>query len=148
MGLDCPTLAYLMPWLREVLADFDQTMLPVEASQAERKAIDKEVATIMRDANVLLFPRMSKQFSAIARSGRALFGQYRMLEAAYARETLAQSVITVERTPSLLEPWLKEHMAEMRDEWQDDTTVRYARQAEALRIRAAKKFNKANPEGK
>src|SRR4029077_20256281 len=119
-ALDSATLAYLMPWIRECLADFDSAGLPVGVSQTERKAIGKEVATVMHDANVLYFPRLSKQLTAVARSGRTLFGQYRMLEAAYSSDTLTQSPITVERTPSLVEPWLKEHLAEALDAWASD----------------------------
>jgi hypothetical protein len=143
-NLDNAQLAYLMPWIREVLADFDITQLPINVPQAERKIIMRELTTIMRDTNVLFFPRMSKQLTAVARSGRALFGQYRMLEAAYTRDTLAQSVITVEGTPSLLEPWLKEHMAEMCDEWQHDKAERAKRKLEATMMKAAKKFDRAN----
>jgi hypothetical protein len=138
-GLDVATLAYLMPWIRECLADFDFTMIPVEASRVERKAIDKELSTVMNDATVLFFPRMSKALSDTARSGRVLLSQYRMIDAAYSGESLAPSPITVERTPSLLEPWLKEHLAETLDEWSRDKAARTARQLEAIMMKAAKR---------
>ena len=143
-GLDVATLAYLMPWLRECLADFDFTMIPVEASRVERKAIDKELSTVMNDAPVLFFPRMGKALSDTARSGKILLSQYRMIDAAYSGDTLVQSPITVERTPSLLEPWLKEHLAEALDEWTRDKADRTARQLEAVMMKAAAKFDKAN----
>jgi hypothetical protein len=140
-GLDVATLAYLMPWIRECLADFDFTMIPVEAPRIERKAIEKELSTVMNDATVLFFPRMSKALSDTARSGRVLLSQYRMLDAAYSGESLIQSPITVDRTPSLLEPWLKEHLAETLDEWSRDKAARTARQLEAIMMKAAKKFD-------
>ena len=143
-GLDVATLAYLMPWLRECLADFDFTMIPVEASRVERKAIDKELSTVMNDAPVLFFPRMGKALSDTARSGKILLSQYRMIDAAYSGDTLMQAPITVERTPSLLEPWLKEHLAEALDEWTRDKADRTARQLEAVMMKAAAKFDKAN----
>ena len=133
-----------MPWLRECLADFDFTMIPVEASRVERKAIDKELSTVMNDAPVLFFPRMGKALSDTARSGKILLSQYRMIDAAYSGDTLVQSPITVERTPSLLEPWLKEHLAEALDEWTRDKADRTARQLEAVMMKAAAKFDKAN----
>ena len=147
-GLDHAMLAYLMPWIRECLADFDMTDLPVSVARIERKAIEKELSTVMNDANVLFFPRLSKQLTAIARSGKTLFGQYRILEAAYSRETLTQSPITVERTPSLLEPWVKEHISEATDEWTRDKAERTARRLEAVMMKAAARFGKANPKGK
>ena len=87
-GLDVAQLAYLMPWIRECLADFDGSGLPVNTSKVERKAIEKELATIMRDVDVLFFPRMSKALSEVMRSGKILFSQYRMIDAAYTHETL------------------------------------------------------------
>ena len=147
-GLEPYVLAYLMPWIRECLADFDNTMIPIEASRVERKAIEKELSTVMNDAPVLFFPRMGKALSDTARSGKILLSQYRMIDAAYSQETLVQSPITVERTPSLLEPWLKEHLAEALDEWVRDKAQRTARQLEAVMMKAANKFDRANPKGK
>lgn len=143
-ALEPYVLAYLLPWIRECLADFDGMGLPVRVSQKERKVIDKELATVMHDANVLYFPRMSKALSAVARSGKILFSQYRLIEAAYAREALTRSPIGVERTPSLLEPWLKEHLAETLDEWTRDKAARTARELETVMMKAAKKFDKLN----
>lgn len=140
------TLAYLMPWIREVLADFDTTRLPVDTSiqkdvkQAERKAIDKEIATIMRDWNVAFFPRMSKSLSAIARSGQTLFAQYRLLEASYSK--LSDPVITVLPTPSLVPAWAREHMDETLQEWENDKRERLHRELYAA---AAKAANKVQP---
>jgi hypothetical protein len=140
-------LVYLMPWLRECLADFDTTSLPVEVKMADRKLIAKEHATIMRDANVLFFPRLSKGLMSIARSGRILISQYRMIEAAYTRETLTQSPITVDRAMGLVEPWVKEHFTEAMEEWQRDKAERTSRQLEAIMMKAAAKFDKNNPKG-
>ena len=150
-GLDVAQLAYLMPWIRECLADFDGRGLPVSTSQVERKAIEKELATIMRDVDVLFFPRMSKALSEVMRSGKILFSQYRLIDAAYNHETLVMSPITVECTPSLLEPWLREHLAEALDEWTRDKAERTARQLEAVlkkaKAKRAAKFDRRNPKG-
>jgi hypothetical protein len=127
MGLDNPQLAYLMPWIREVLADFDTTQLPVDVKQAERKAIDREVATIMRDTTVPFYPRLSKALTTLARSGKMLFSQYRLLEATYNERTLERSLITVEPTPNLLEVWVHEHMRETISEWHNDKSERIQR---------------------
>ena len=140
--LDVAQLAYLMPWIRECLADFDRFGLPIDAPKIERKSIEKELATVMNDANVTFFPRMSTALKEVARSGKTLFAQYQLLDAAYTRETLTQPPLTVERTPSLIEPWLKEHMAETYEEWRNDMQARRARRAEELTIRAAKKLPK------
>lgn len=141
-------LVYLMPWLRECLADFDITSLPVEVKFAERKIIHKELTTIMHDANVMFFPRFSKGLTTVARSGRTLISQYRMIDAAYGREQLTHSPITVERTPQLIEPWLKEHFAEAMDDWQRDRAERTSRALEAVMMKSAAKFDKNNPKGK
>jgi hypothetical protein len=133
------TLAYLMPWIRECLADFDVYSI-ASLTRTEHKVIDSELATVMHDVNVMFFPRMSKQLSAVARSGKTLFGQFRMLEAAFANDTLERSLLTVERTPSLLEPWLKEHMTEAREEWVNDVNLRATRSLEERRKRDEKKF--------
>jgi hypothetical protein len=146
-GLSNEQLVYLMPWLRECLADFDITALPVEVRGAERKIIAKEHTTIMRDADVLFFPRLSKDLMGVARSGRTLISQYRMIEAAYSHETLTQSPITIDRTDALVEAWVKDHLAEVMDEWQQDKAARTARQLEAIMMRANAKFDKANPRG-
>jgi hypothetical protein len=141
-------LVYLMPWIRECLAGFDTTMLPVEVKSVERRAIDKELTTIMRDADVLFFPRLSKNLMAIARSGRVLISQYRLIEAAYARETLTQSPISVDRAMGLVETWVKEHLTEAVEEWQQDKSERTSRQLESIMMKAAAKFDKNNPKGK
>jgi hypothetical protein len=139
--LDVATLAYLMPWIRECLADFDNTMVPIEVSRQERKIIDKELSTVMNDAPVLFFPRMGKALSETVRSGRVLLSQYRMIDAAYSGDTLTVSPITVDRTPSLLEPWLKEHMAEALDEWVRDKAQRMQRQLDEVARKAAKRYD-------
>jgi hypothetical protein len=144
--LDVATLAYLLPWIRECLADFDSTMVPVEVSRAERRVIDRELSTVMNDATVLFFPRLGKALSDTARSGKVLLSQYRMIDAAYANETLVQSPIIVDRTPSLLEPWLKEHLAEALAEWVGDKQERYQRRVAANLAKIATKA--ANPKGK
>jgi hypothetical protein len=134
-------LVYLLPWLRECLADFDITRAPIDVKLAERKLITKEHATIMRDTDVLFFPRLSKDLIGIARSGRVLISQYRMIEATYSSETLTRSPITVDRTPTLVEPWVKQHLAEAMEEWQYDKAVRTERQLEAMMMRSAAKNN-------
>jgi hypothetical protein len=131
-------LVYLMPWLRECLADFDITSLPVDTKLVERKAIAKEHTAIMRDVNVLFFPRLSKSLMTIARSGRILISQYRMIEAAYSQETLTRSPITVDRAAGLVEAWVKEHLAEAMEEWQQDKAARHARRLEAIMMKALK----------
>jgi hypothetical protein len=147
-GLTNDQLVYLMPWIRECLADFDTTSLPVDVRVADRKAIAKEHATIMRDANVLFFPRLSKALMGIARSGRVLISQYRMIEAAYTRETLTQSPVYVDRANGLVETWVKEHFDEAMGEWQRDKSERTSRQLEAIMMKAAAKFDRANPKSK
>jgi hypothetical protein len=147
-GLTNDQLVYLMPWLRECLADFDTTSLPVDVKLADRKNIAREHTTIMRDANVLFFPRLSKDLMNIARSGRVLISQYRLIEAAYTRETLSQSPISVDRASGLVETWVKEHFAEAMDEWQRDKAERTSRQLEAIMMKAAAKFDRANPKSK
>ena len=78
------------------------------------------MSMIMNDWNVTTFPRMSKQLTGIARSGRHLFAQYQMIESAYSHEALTQSPVTITRTPSLIEPWVRAQVTEMREEWQID----------------------------
>lgn len=134
-------LAYLMPWIRECLADFDGTGMPVNVSRTERRLIEKELSMIMNDWNVLYFPRMSTQLTSIARSGRHLFAQYQMIEAAYSRDNLAQSPVTITRTPSLIYTWVKEHMTEMREDWQTDKAERVRRQGAEALAKAAKRFD-------
>jgi hypothetical protein len=146
--LDVATLAYLMPWIRECLADFTMFDVPVEVSRQERKIIERELSTVMNDAPVLFFPRMGKALDEVVRSGRVLFSQYRMIDAAYSQETLTPSPLTVDRTPTLLEPWLKEHMAEALDEWMSDKAARTQRQLDEVARRAAKRFDRLNPKGK
>ena len=137
-------LAYLMPWIRECLADFDGTGMPVNVSRTERKAVDRELSMIMNDWNVTTFPRMSKQLTGIARSGRHLFAQYQMIESAYHRESLQQSPVTITRTPSLIEPWVRAQVTEMREEWENDSSERQRREWERVKARA----DKRNPKGK
>jgi hypothetical protein len=140
-GLTNEQLVYLLPWLRECLADFDITRLPFDVKVAERKLITKEHATIMRDTDVLFFPRLSRDLIGIARSGRALISQYRMIEATYSSDTLTRSPITVDSTSTLVEPWVKQHFAEAMEEWTRDKGDREARQFEALMMRNAAKNN-------
>jgi hypothetical protein len=140
-------LAYLFPWIRECLADFDIMSVPVDTSRLERKAIGKELSQIMNDWNITFFPRMSKQLTAIARSGRHLFAQFQMIEAAYHHEQLQQSPVTIVRTPSLIAPWIREHAQEAREEWRSDCAERANRQMEETMTKASKKFDKLNPKG-
>jgi hypothetical protein len=144
LSLDAAQLAYLMPWIRECLADFDMFNFDQNISRTERRLIEKEMSTIMNDTPVLTFPRMGKALSDVARSGKTLFAQYRMIDSAHTSDTLVQSPIAVERTPSLIEPWLKEHMAETKEEWRADVGLRAARQLQATALRAAKRFDRAN----
>jgi hypothetical protein len=141
-------LVYLMPWIRECLADFDITSLPVEVKLTERRAIDKEHAPIMRDANVLFFPRLSKSLMAVARSGRVLISQYRMIEAAYAHEQLVHSPLSVDRAMGLVEPWVREHFTEAMDEWRLDRNHQAERQLAVVRAREIAKLDKFNPKSK
>ena len=147
-NLEPYVLAYLMPWIRECLADFDGPSMPVDVSRIERKAIDKELSMIMNDWNVTVFPRMSKQLTGIARSGRHLFAQYQMIESAYSREALTQSPVTITRTPSLIEPWVRAQVIEMREEWKNDMAERVERQLANIAAIAARRFNRNNPRGK
>lgn len=140
-NLEPYVLAYLMPWIRECLADFTTFDLPIEVSRQERKVIERELSTVMNDWNVTVFPRMSKALSETVRSGKVLLSQYRMIDAAYANETLEQSPIVIERTPSLIEPWLKEHLAETWDEWQQDRAVRVQRQLDEVARKAAQRYD-------
>lgn len=91
---------------------------------------------------------MSKALSAVARSGKTLFSQYRLIDAAYDHRTLTVSPITVERTPSLLEPWLKEHLAEALDEWYLDQEANLLRLVEVAAMKAAAKFDRLNSRSK
>ena len=141
-------LAYLMPWIRECLADFDGPSMPVNVSRIERKAIDKELSMIMNDWNVTTFPRMSKQLTGIARSGRHLFAQYQMIDAAYSHEALAQSPVTITRTPSLIEPWVRAQVTEMREEWENDKAERAERKLADILTKAARRSDRNNPKGK
>jgi hypothetical protein len=147
-NLDVATLVFMMPWIRECLADFDILGMSVTVSRTERKVIERELSTVMNDVNVSFFPRMSKALSDTVRSGKTLLSQYRMIDAAYAGELLTQPPITVERTPSLLEPWLKEHLNETMIEWQADRDTRARRQEETAMMKATTKFAKINPKGK
>ena len=147
-NLEPYVLAYLMPWIRECLADFDGPSMPVDVSRIERKAIDKELSMIMNDWNVTVFPRMSKQLTGIARSGRHLFAQYQMIESAYSREVLTQSPVTITRTPSLIEPWVRAQVIEMREEWKNDMAERVERQLANIAAVAARRSNRNNPRGK
>ena len=63
-------------------------MYPAKSAEV----IEKELSMVMNDWNVTFFPRMSKQLTAIARSGRHLFAQYHMIEAAYQRGSSSQQV--------------------------------------------------------
>ena len=140
-------LAYLMPWIRECLADFDGPSMPVNVSRIERKVIDKELSMIMNDWNVTTFPRMSKQLTGIARSGRHLFAQYQMIESAYSHEALTQSPVTITRTPSLIEPWVRAQVTEMREEWESDRAERVERKLADIATKAARRFDRNNPKG-
>ena len=135
-------LAYLMPWIRECLADFDGPSMP-------GKAVDRELSMIMNDWNVTVFPRMSKQLTGIARSGRHLFAQYQMIDAAYSHEAMPpQSSVMITRTPSLIEPWVRAQVTEMREEWENDRAERVERKLADLATKAARRFDRNNPKGK
>ena len=94
------------------------------------------------DDDVRYFPRMSKELRAIARSGRTLFGQYRMLEATHTPRGVAP--IIVDHGQSLVESWIPIHLSEMWETFREDEYERYARGMDASVGRAMKKLDKFN----
>ena len=119
---DSHTLGFLFPWLREIMLNFDLfTLDSVPSRKQEREQIEREVRAIHRRNPPKSFPRLSIELNRVCQSGKRLFGQYRMLEAAMSNADLTRSRLSIDRATSLSPPWLSDHLDEAVADWFEQT---------------------------
>ena len=115
---DPHVLGFLFPWLREIMLDFslaNMEFLPTR--KQEREQIEREVRAIQRRTSPKTFPRLSIELNRVCQSGKRLFGQYRMLEAAMSNDSLTRAPLSIDRATNLAPAWLAEHMDECISDW-------------------------------
>jgi hypothetical protein len=113
---DAGTLGFLFPWLREILLDFHVGLLDVNIKlKSDRERLEREVKAIHRRIVPKHFPRMSIELNQVCQSGKRLFGQYRMLEAAAAN--IDRAPLGIDRASNLAPAWLADHIEEALSDW-------------------------------
>ena len=135
-------VARLMPWVRDVLKDIGHI---TTTSKLARLNVEREKAKILDEVETKYIPRMSRELTAIARSGSALFGQYKMISAANPRAATAtvMSVLPYAK-PS---PWIKGGLEEVLSDWKDDERTRLNERLSAKLDRALEKERAKLPPG-
>jgi hypothetical protein len=113
---DPHVLGFLFPWLREIMLNFDLELLDVGIRRKqEREQIEREVRAIQRRMPPKSFPRLSIELNRVCQSGKRLFGQYRMLEAA--ATSIERAPLSINRATNLAPAWLDEHIGECISDW-------------------------------
>jgi hypothetical protein len=116
---DTTILAFLFPWLREIMLEFHFGLLDVGVKlKSERLQIEREVKAIHRRAIPKRFPRLSIELNQVCQSGKRLFGQYRMLEAA--TKDADRAALSIDRASNLAPDWLALHTEEVLAAWQEE----------------------------
>lgn len=132
-------LMHLFPWLREIIAEFDMATLGMDVTAADRRMIEAELKKIRREETPAMFPLLTPELNTICKSGRELFGQFRMIEASINETTNhTQAPITIEATPALVAPWIAKHIGEVMEDWRD-AKARHAERA-WLKLRESDAF--------
>lgn len=132
-------LMHLFPWLREIIAEFDIAALGLDVTATDRRMIEAELKKIRREETPAMFPLLTPELNAVCKSGRELFGQFRMIEASISETTnYTQAPITIEPTPTLVAPWIAKHIGEVMEDWRD-AKARYAERA-WLKLRESDAF--------
>jgi hypothetical protein len=131
---DAHVLGFLFPWLRETVLNFHFGLLDVSINKKERQQIEREVLAIQRRTPPKRFPRLSIELNQVCQSGKRLFGQYRMLEAAMTSDDLTRAPLNIDTTTHLSPAWLDEHIDECINDWH----------AEVLKMMA---LSRAKPDG-
>ena len=117
---DARVLGFLFPWLREIMLDVDFNIMESPPRlKSEREQIEREVRAIQRRMPPSHFPRLSADLNKVCQSGKRLFGQYRMLEAA-TKDNLVRPQLRVSSVQNLNPAWLAEHLNEAVADWIDD----------------------------
>jgi hypothetical protein len=116
---DPATLGFLFPWLREIMLDFHVGLLDVSIKhKQERELLEREVRALTRHAVPKHFPRLSIELNQVCQSGKRLFGQYRMLEAAAAN--IERASLGIDRASNLAPAWLADHIEEALSDWLEE----------------------------
>jgi hypothetical protein len=121
IALDTAILAFLFPWLREIMLDFHFGLLDVNIKlKSERLQIEREVKVIHCRAVPKRFPRLSIELNQVCQSGKRLFGQYRMLEAATISTDRDRAALSIDRASNLAPDWLALHLEEVLATWREE----------------------------
>ena len=132
-------MALLFPWMVPLIEKWAEDnpkpygWNPRARRAKQRTEIDREVVKITRGKVPSSFPTLTSKLNNLFISGRALFAQYRMLEASYRAADLVTPIITIDRAQSLTPDWVDEHLSMVISDWKDDELVR--RDDEFNRIR-------------
>ena len=137
LGLDAHTMAFLFPWVREITLNPDMMELFYGLRQkAEREKIEREVRATQRRFAPKNFPKVSVELNRVCQSGKRLFGQYRMLEAAMKAEDLTQAPLSIDKLNlGHLSPWVFEHINEAVEDWREDEHKREEQEKQAALAR-------------
>ena len=112
-------LACLMPWMRELVAEWEQAhpISTVFKPNRDRQAINRDVQAIMNERIPKQFPRITEQLNSVCLSGKALFSQYRMLKACGTNSDVTSVSVDVTFEPPT---WLMLHLVEVLDDWKEE----------------------------
>lgn len=111
---DAQALACLMPWIRLLIAEMKADLPAVNHPSKDRRKIDQEIKAILSERMARKFPRMTEQLNQVCLSGKALFSQYRMLEACSSNPTISPIIID---PANGVPDWVATHMDEVLEDW-------------------------------
>lgn len=116
---DAQALACLLPWMRELVAEWEQAhpISTVFKPNRDRQAINRDVQAVMSERIPKQFPRITEQLNSVCLSGKALFSQYRMLKACSTNLDVTSVSVDVTSEPST---WLVLDMGEVLDDWKEE----------------------------
>jgi hypothetical protein len=119
-------LAFLFPWIRQLIADFPGERVIVELRRSEMATIAREVKQIMSNKLPRDFPRLTRELNALCQSGKRLFAQYNMIEAT-AQKAQGMNDYPVIRVDAagpmpatgidLVPAWVNAHLTEVTTAW-------------------------------
>ena len=120
MDLEAKVLAYLLPWMRDLLVENDEETMLGGYRKRDMMQIIREIRIIKERKSPDNFPILTQRINDIRRNAKQLWGQYRMLHSTDQREEGKHSVVSVMRDHKLVSEMVVGDMQEIAEKWLND----------------------------
>jgi hypothetical protein len=119
MDLETKVLAYLLPWMRDLLVESNEEFLGGYRKR-DQVQIERDIRIIKDRKSPDNFPVLTQRINDIRRNAKQLWGQYRMLHSTDQREEGKNSVVSVMRDHKLVSAMVVGDMQEIAEKWLND----------------------------